>query len=276
MSVRHYENFPVASVLLPAPLRWPVAVIYRFARTADDLADEGDASSAERLARLDAYRTALDGIVTGRPSNEPLFRDLARVIADHRLPIRLFHDLLDAFAQDVVKQRYGTFAELLDYCRKSANPIGRLLLHLFGAATPPNERRSDAICSALQLTNFWQDLAIDWSKGRVYIPQEDLARFRVSETQIGASDTRGGFAELMLFEIGRARTMLESGAPLATELPGRSGFELRMIVHGGLRVLEKLEVARGDVFRSRPVLRPGDWVMMLFRAARMHRSAPAM
>ncbi|MCU0896040.1 MAG: squalene synthase HpnC [Burkholderiales bacterium] len=269
MSVGHYENFPVASILLPQRLRWPVSVIYRFARTADDFADEGDAPRAARLAALDGYRAALDRIAAGAPPGAPLFADLAQVIRAHGLPIGLFRDLLDAFSQDVVKQRYATFAEVLDYCRRSANPVGRLLLHLFDAAHAPNLERSDAICSALQLINFWQDLAIDWRKGRVYLPREDLDRFGVSEAQLAAGDTSGGFAALMRFELARSRAMLESGAPLAVSLRGRVGLELRMIVQGGLRILDKLAAVNGDVFARRPVLGALDWPLMALRAAAM-------
>jgi phytoene synthase len=278
MSVGHYENFPVASILLPEPLRWPVSVIYRFARTADDFADEGDAPASARLAALDGYRAELDRIESGDLTSTPLFADLAAVIRQHRLPIGLFRDLLDAFSQDVVKHRYATLAELLEYCRRSADPVGRLLLHLFGAAHPPNIERSDAICSALQLINFWQDVAIDWQKGRIYVPQEDLARFGVSEQQFAGNEVDDRFRALMRFEIERSRAMLESGAPLAVTLPGRIGLELRMIVQGGLRILDKLAAVEGDVFRHRPVLRAFDWPLMGLRALRMrgtsHRLAP--
>jgi squalene synthase HpnC len=275
MSVGHYENFPVASILLPKPLRWPVSVIYRFARTADDFADEGNAPAAARLSALDGYRMELDRIESGAPPGAPLFVDLAGVIHRHGLPLGLFRDLLDAFSQDVVKPRYETFAEVLDYCRRSADPVGRLLLHLFGAAHPPNLERSDAICSALQLINFWQDVAIDWRKGRVYIPQEDLTRFGVSETQLAVGDTSGGFPALMRFEIERTRAMLGSGAPLATTLPGRVGLELRMIVQGGGRILDKLAAADGDVFRHRPVLGAFDWPLMALRATAMRGASRA-
>lgn len=272
MSVGHYENFPVASLLLPARLRRPVAVVYRFARTADDFADEGDLADSERLALLDGYREELDRIAAGRAPESALFRDLAAVIEAHRVPIAPFRDLLDAFSQDVVKKRYSSFGELLDYCRRSADPVGRVLLHLFDAATPENVRRSDAICSALQLANFWQDLAIDWRKGRVYVPQEDLARFGVPERQLALGETGGGFRDLMRVETARARAMLEWGAPLAAALPGRIGLELALIVQGGLRILEKIDAAAGDVFRRRPVLGPLDWPLMLLRAAGTRRA----
>jgi phytoene synthase len=252
MSVGHYENFPVASVLLPPRLRGPVGAIYWFARTADDFADEGDLPADERLARLDGYREALHGIAAGRPSSDPPFARLAAAIREHALPLQAFHDLLDAFSQDVVKQRYASFDELLDYSRRSANPVGLLMLHLFGAAGADNVRRSDAICTGLQLANFWQDVAIDWAKGRLYLPQDDLARFGVTEAQIAG---------------GRVDALLQSGAPLARALPGRIGWELRLVVQGGLRILERIDRAGGDVFRHRPVLRAPDWSLMFWRAA---------
>ena len=267
MSVGHYENFPIASVLLPRRLRPAVRVIYRFARTADDFADEGDLPAPQRLARLDAYRAELDRIASGRRSDLPLFVELADTIGRHGLPVAPFRDLLDAFSQDVVKTRYGTFDEVLDYCRRSANPVGLLMLHLFGAASPRHVQRSDAICTALQLVNFWQDIALDWRKGRVYLPQDEMARFGVTDDQVGGARADEGWQRLMAFQTSRTRAMLESGAPLARALPGRIGWELRMVAQGGLRILERIDRARGDVFRQRPVLRAPDWLLMLWRAA---------
>lgn len=269
MSVGHYENFPVASVLLPAPLRRPVSLIYRFARTADDFADEGDIAPRERLARLEEYRTELHRLETGDRPASPLFLELGEAIKAYRLPLRPFHDLLDAFSQDVTKLRYENFDELLDYCRRSADPVGRLMLHLFGAAEPDNLMRSDAICSALQLINFWQDVEIDFRKDRIYLPKDEMARFGVSEAQIAARGISGGWWDLMRCQIERARSMLLAGAPLATRLPGRISLEICTIVQGGLRMLEKLESARGDVFRHRPVLRAWDWPLLLWRALAM-------
>jgi phytoene synthase len=267
MSVGHYENFPVASALLPERLRPAVAAIYRFARTADDFADEGDAPPAERLARLETYRAELGRITAGDPPRSPLFVELAAVIRRHGLPVEPFRDLLDAFSQDVLKGRYATFAEVLDYCRRSANPVGRLMLHLFDAVDGPNAARSDAICTALQLVNFWQDVAADWRKGRIYLPQDEMARFGVSEAHVAAARADEAWQRLMAFQTARARALLESGAPLARTLPGRIGWELRMVVQGGLRILERIDRVRGDVFRRRPTLRAPDWALMLWRAA---------
>ncbi len=269
MSVGHYENFPVASILLPAPLRHPVSVIYHFARTADDFADEGNLPPAGRLALLEGYRAELGHIISGEPALSPLFQQLSEVITAYRLPLQPFHDLLDAFSQDVSKKRYAGFSEVMAYCRRSADPVGRLMLHLYDEVNDNNLVCSDAICSALQLINFWQDVEIDFRKDRIYLPQDEMARFGVTEAQIATRDAGGGWSALMQFQIERSRAMLQSGAPLAKRLPGRIGIEIRTIVQGGLRVLEKIERVRGDVFRYRPMLRAWDWPLMLARALTM-------
>jgi squalene synthase HpnC len=269
MPVDHYENFPVASVLLPARLRPAVEAIYRFARSADDIADEGDAAPEQRLADLGAYEAALDRIERGTPAESRLFEELGAVIASHGLPLQPFRDLLSAFKQDVTTKRYANFDLLHDYCRRSANPVGTLMLHLYGAATPDNLRDSDAICTALQLINFWQDVAIDWQKQRIYLPQDDMASFSFVETDLALDRVTGEFRDLLLFEAARSRDMLESGAPLAKRLPGRVGWELRLVVQGGLRILEKIETVRFDVFKRRPKLGLADWLVMLWRAVRM-------
>lgn len=266
MSIDHYENFPVASLLLPKRLRPAVGVIYAFARSADDFADEGDATPQERLAALSAYEAELDNIENRQPSEQALFQSLSQVIATYQLPIHAFRDLLSAFKQDVVTPRYASFTDVLDYCRRSANPVGTLMLHLYGAATAQNLRDSDAICTALQLINFWQDVAIDWKKDRVYLPLEDLVRFGVTEDDIAEQRDTETWRALLQFEVVRAREMMLSGAPLAVRLPGRIGWELRMVVQGGLRILEKIETAHYDVFRHRPTLHKGDWLRMTTRS----------
>jgi len=266
VSVGHYENFPVASLLLPATLREPIGVIYRFARSADDIADEGDLGPQARLTRLAAYRDALQDIGAGGSPGDPLFGDLARIVRAHDLPLTLFHDLLDAFAQDVTKHRYADFAELLDYSRRSANPVGRLLLHLFQRTSDENLRASDAICSALQLANFWQDVAIDYAKRRVYLPQDEMARFGVGDAHIAEARCDDAWRALIAFQIERTRAMLIDGMPLGRRLPGRLGLEIRATVQGGLRILDKLAAAGGDMFRHRPVLRWFDWPILLGRA----------
>jgi squalene synthase HpnC len=269
MSVDHYENFPGASLLVPPKLRRPIEVIYRFARSADDIADEGDATPDERLAGLAAYQAELDRIAAGAPPQTPLFVELAAVIASHALPIQLFRDLLDAFAQDVVKKRYADYPDLLDYCRRSANPVGRLVLHLFGRTESEHLEQSDCICSALQLINFWQDVAIDWQKDRVYIPQTDFPHFKVGEADIAQSRWSANWAALMDFEIDRATTLMQRGAPLVHALPGRLGWEIRLTIQGGLRILERIRQVRGDVFTRRPKLGKWDWLVLAGRSLRM-------
>jgi squalene synthase HpnC len=266
MGIEHYENFPVASILLPKKFRRPVELIYTFARNADDFADEGDLLPAERLQRLDEYRAEMDRIESGTEPALPLFRELAPVIREHRLPVGLFRDLLSAFSQDVTKQRYADFGEVMDYCRRSANPVGRLLLHLYKAAEPRNLAYSDGICSSLQLINFLQDVEIDFAKNRVYLPQDEMCRFGVTEEQIAGRNAGGGWKALMAWQIERARKMLQSGAPLARVLPGRLGLELRMIMMGGETILRKLHRNGGDVFRQRPVLKTADWFYMFYRS----------
>ena len=266
MAVGHYENFPVASWLMPARLRPAVRAIYRFARTADDIADEGDAAPAERLAALDRLHSALTGIEAGRDGEWP---DLAAAIRAHALPLRPFRDLLSAFAQDVTVSRYAHYEALLDYCRRSANPIGRLLLALYRVDTAAALDNSDRICTGLQLANFWQDVAIDWDKGRVYIPQSELRAFAVAEAAIAAGEAGDRWAALMRAQTERARRLLLAGAPLSRMLPGRIGWELRLVVQGGLRILEEIDRHGGDVFRRRPRLRPGDWLTMSARALAM-------
>jgi squalene synthase HpnC len=263
MGVGHYENFPVASLLAPPRQRPAIRAIYRFARTADDIADEGDASPAERLRELGRLRAALDRIAAGQSHDWP---DLAAAIAAHRLPLALFRDLLSAFEQDVATTRYATYADLRDYCRRSADPIGRLLLVLYRHTDAQATAWSDAICTGLQLTNFWQDVAVDWAKGRVYLPREDLARFGVGEPQIAAARVDPSWTALMRFEVDRARQLLLNGAPLARSLGGRVGLELRLVVQGGLRILERIDREGGDVFRHRPRLGAADWLLMGWRS----------
>lgn len=268
MANAHYENFPVASPLLPRAMRAPVRVIYAFARSADDLADEGDASPEQRIAALHAYENELDRIDRGEPPESLLFQQVAGTLAAHALDTRYLRDLLSAFRQDVQQTRYLTIADLLDYCRRSANPVGRLMLSLFGNTSDQAFRQSDAICSALQLINFLQDVRIDWEKSRVYLPQEDLQHFGVTEQQIAEQRADGRWRALMAFEVQRARAMMLDGAPLARQVRGRLGWELRLIVQGGLRILEKIEAVGYDVFRFRPTLGKRDWLLMLWRAIR--------
>jgi squalene synthase HpnC len=269
MPVEHYENFPVASFLLPRRLVPAVEAIYAFARSADDIADEGEATPAERLASLERYGQQLQLIERGALPPDPMFARLADVVQEYRLPVAPMHDLLSAFRQDVVTTRYPDYTALLDYCRRSANPVGRLMLELYEAVDERNLRDSDAICTSLQLINFWQDVAIDLAKGRIYLPQEDLERHGVAESELAGHPDTPSWRALMRFEVERARALMLAGAPLARRLPGRIGLELRMMIQGGLRILEAIERAEYDVFRSRPTLGASDWLVVLWRALRM-------
>lgn len=266
MGIDHYENFPVASLLLPSRFRRPVAWIYRFAREADDFADEGDAPEPVRLGQLERFREQLRRIESGLLPDIPWFATLAAVIREHQLPVAAFADLLSAFSQDVTKKRYADVSEVFDYCRRSANPVGRLLLHLFRRTGDENMQWSDAICSALQLVNFWQDVAIDYAKDRIYLPQDEMRRYGVTERHIAERRCDDAWRALIQFQVERARRMLQSGAPLGRALPGRIGLEIRATVQGGLRILEKLEGAQCDMFHKRPVLRWYDWPLIMARA----------
>ncbi len=267
MSVDHYENFPVASILMPKRLRKPVSAIYRFARAADDIADEGQLSDEERLNRLGEFRAELGRIQNNEPPLTTVFQNLGAAVHEYALPMQPLYDLLDAFSQDVVKKRYANFDELLDYCRRSANPVGNLLLRLYGDATPVNIAYSDAICTSLQIINFWQDVAKDHAIGRIYLPLDELARYGATEAQIANQISDDAWRSLMKFQVDRVRAMMLSGKPLGSILTGRIGLEMRMIISGGLRILDKLESAQYDMFRHRPVLKAFDWAIMLAKSA---------
>lgn len=269
----HYENFPVASVLCPPQLRQPIAAIYGFARTADDLADEGDALPASRLADLAAYQADLHAIAQGQapsPRWASVFLPLQGVLRSHQLPVPLLEDLLSAFAQDVEKTRdaegYADRAELLDYCRRSANPVGRLLLHLYGVGDAQALRQSDAICTALQLINFWQDLSVDIPRGRHYLPRADCGAQGASQADLLALRSTRKNARLIADCADWARATMHSGAPLVHRLPGRAGWELRLVVQGGLRILDKVQALKGGSLHTRPRLHAWDWAVMLGRA----------
>ncbi len=279
--VDHYENFPVASWLCPPRLRAPIAALYHYARTADDIADEGHADATERLADLAAYRAELDRVLAGLPPADMrwtgVFASLQRAIQAHGLPAKPLHDLLDAFEQDVrytaAGTRYADQAGLLDYCRRSADPVGRLLLHLYGVQDEASLRQSDAVCSALQLINFWQDLGQDLARGRHYLPLDLLARHGVEEKALLMPDCKpeqDAAARALLRELTtQARALMLAGAPLATRLPGRIGWELRLVVQGGLRILDRIEQLQHRTWRHRPKLRSADLPRLLWRAVRM-------
>jgi len=272
VSIDHYENFPVASVLCPAALRPAVRAIYRFARTADDIADEGPASAAERLADLAAFRQDLVAACQRRAGSNRwrgVFDPLASRMREFALPPALLHDLLDAFEQDVLNPSYADRAALLDYCRRSANPVGRLLLHLYGIHDAEALRQSDAICTALQLINFWQDLGVDGPRGRLYVPTTDLRAHGVGAEELRARIDSPQSRRLVHALCDWASALMLTGAPLALRVPGRAGWELRLVVQGGMRILEKIHQMDHAALVTRPTLTAIDVPVLLWRALRM-------
>lgn len=274
--VTHYENFPVASLLCPPHLRRPIAAIYAFARVADDIADEGDALAADRLLDLAAYHADLQAIANGlapSPRWAGVFMPLQAVLASHHLPVPLLADLLSAFTQDVEKTRdaagYADRDELLDYCRRSANPVGRLLLHLYGVADSRALAQGDAICTALQLANFWQDLSVDIPRGRHYLPRADCKAHGAGQADLQALRSTPENARLIADCARWARSTMLGGAELVHRLPGRAGWELRLVVQGGLRILDKVDALQGGSLHARPRLHAWDWCIMLGRALAM-------
>ena len=269
VGVDHYENFPVASWWCPPALRPAVLAIYRFARTADDIADEGDAPAGERRAALARFSSALQACAGGQPSDEwsDVFVPLALQMRLHALPVAPFDHLLSAFIQDTANPLYADRAELLDYCARSANPIGRLLLHLAHLRDPHALRESDAVCTALQLINFWQDLSRDLPRGRCYVTRADAERhgLPLPPPAVDSPAARALVRELVAWT---RSTMLE-GAPLVQRLPGRFGWELRFVIQGGLRVLDKIEAGGFDAMARRPTVGVADAPWLAWRALRM-------
>lgn len=268
----HYENFPVASRLLPAAMRPHVAAVYAFARTADDFADEGDRPESERLRLLDDWvaklRAAAGGADLGpdtRKDEALLFAAVGDSIRTRGLPVSLFEDLVSAFRQDVTKQRYATWDEVLDYCRRSANPVGRLVLRIAGHDDPALDRSSDALCTALQLTNFWQDLERDWRQGRIYVPRADLDACGAREADLEAGRLSPAWRAALGRVAGRTRELFTQGRAVCDQVRGRLGWELRLTWLGGDRILERLERNGYDAFGRRPALGWRDAPMLLVK-----------
>jgi squalene synthase HpnC len=242
--------------------------IYNFARTADDLADEGEASPAERSQALALFKADLTACAQGQATSgrwAAVFDALAPQISQWQLPLPLLGDLLSAFEQDVHKTRYADQAELLDYCSRSANPVGRLLLHLYGVSNPAALRQSDCICTALQLINFWQDLSVDIPRGRIYLPAELQAQHGVSEAELLAQRVTPATRALVADCVDKARRLMLEGAPLAHAVPGRAGWELRLVVQGGLRITERIASLDFATLRQRPVIGRSDALLMAWR-----------
>lgn len=274
--VTHYENFPVASLLCPPGLRAPIAAIYHFARTADDLADEGKQSATQRLRDLQAFRADLSSALAGSvasPRWPHVFQPLGRMVKQWDLPGHHLHALLDAFEQDVrmtaAGQRYQNDEQLIDYCKRSANPVGRLLLHLYGVDDALSVQQSDQICTALQLINFWQDLRSDLARERIYPSVQAMQHFKVSMNEFAPESDSSAAQALIRAYVDDARRLMRQGAPLALRLRGRVGWELRAVVQGGLRIAEKIAQLDYGTWRQRPVLRAADWALIAWRALRM-------
>jgi squalene synthase HpnC len=258
----HYENFPVASRLVPARLRPHIAAVYAFARTADDIADEPGRSTTERLAILHEWSARLRTVPT-----DDIFTALADTRSKFDLPIEPFEDLLSAFRQDVTTTRFDTWTQLFDYCRRSANPIGRLVLRLAGHHSDEADRWSDAVCTALQLTNFWQDLAIDWARGRLYVPAEAWRPAGADPADFDRGIISPAWTAALGDAASRTRTLFDQGRPVCDVLHGRLRYELRATWLGGRRILDRLEADRFNVFARRPTLSRADLLVIAWEAA---------
>lgn len=261
----HYENFPVGSFLLPREFRRPIRLVYAFARVADDLADEGEQSEQSRLKNLDLWEGELKRALTGEKGSD-FFRELAGVIARYSIPPLLFSELIEAFRMDARGTTYDTFEAVKFYCRHSANPVGRILLHLFDSATEELCSYSDAICTALQLTNFWQDLSVDIKRNRVYIPLEDFERFDLTLEDLRCGAGTGRIRPLLKFQVERTNQFFLDGMPLLRWVDKRFAFELRLTVYGGLRILKKVAAQNYDTLHQRPTLSNYDRALLFARS----------
>ena len=280
MAQSHYENFPVASRLLPAAMRPHVAAVYAFARTADDIADEGDDPPGVRQAQLDRWRQRLRDGAAHLPADpasstrdELIATALGHTIRSLDLPLSLFDDLLSAFGQDITTTRYASWSDVLDYCRRSANPIGRLVLRIARYRDEDLDRSSDALCTALQLTNFWQDFGRDWRSGRLYVPRDVQQTAGAYEADLAAGQFSPAWADAMAVCIANTRECFERGRLVCDGVRGRLRFELRLTWHGGRRILDRVERGRADLLRHRPALGRADVPVLLWRAARWGSAA---
>ena len=263
IAARHYENFPVASRLLPRGMRPHIAAIYAFARTADDFADDEGRAANERLRLLGEWRAKLHRTALGQIETDPVFIALGATINRHNLPVQLFEDLISAFEQDVTVHRYQTWDEVFDYCRRSANPVGRLVLRVANVRDEGAERAADALCTALQLTNFWQDFAADWHNGRLYVPREEFTAAGAAERDLNAARMTPEWKDTMRACVAKTRALFESGRPVADAVHGRLRLELRATWLGGSRILHKIERCDYDTLQFRPKLTATDALGML-------------
>ena len=250
----HYENFPVASWLLPSHMRPHIAAIYAFARTADDFADEPGRADEDRLRLLGEWGDMLHAADRGQSVANPIFLALADTIRRCDLPVGLLDDLLSAFRQDVTVRRYAGWTDVLDYCRRSANPVGRLVLRVAGVRSDRADRASDALCSALQLANFWQDFGVDWSRGRLYVPRDEMVRAGASEQDLDAGVMTPEWKAAMRACVKVTRQLFDAGRPVADAVRGRLRYELRATWAGGVRILDKIEQLEFDTLHARPTI----------------------
>ncbi len=261
----HYENFPVTSFLIPKELRKHVAIIYWFARTADDFADEGSLNQNERIEKLNEFENHLTDLLNGKYTN-PFERALHFTIQTKNLSTDNFYNLLKAFKQDVVKSRYNNFSELLNYCSNSANPVGRLILELNDTKNEKAFHYSDQICTALQLTNFWQDSAIDFKKGRIYYPSDEMQNFNVTEKMFELKENNLNLKALVKHNVDRTKQLFREGSKLLNFLNGRLKFEIKWTILGGEALLKKIETNNYSVTQVRPTLNKKDFLMLLLKA----------
>ncbi|SRR5690554_3169117 len=261
----HYENFPVVSFLLPRKLKKDVAVIYWFARTADDIADEGNAGIEERLQKLNHFEQRLTELLNGFPANA-LEYALAETIHNNKLTSDLFYDLLSAFKQDAAKTNFETFNDILFYCKHSANPVGRLILELFKIRDEEAFFYSDKICTALQLTNFYQDAQLDFQRGRVYFPLEEIKQFDVDQNLVVLNENYSNLMKMVEHNVNRAQSFFDEGKNILHFLKGRLKFEIKWTIYGGEAILEKIRKNNYNIFAARPVLSKRSMISLLFKS----------
>lgn len=265
LSKQHYENFPVASLLLPKNKRDDIAIVYWFARTADDIADEGQFSANERISALDEFETNFIASMNNNYADER-FKILSDVVVRNNLNPKCFTDLISAFKQDVLKNRYNNFDELLDYCKRSANPVGRIVLNIFNIFDDEAYRYSDFICTALQLTNFYQDVEIDYAKGRIYFPLDEMNHFQVIENMFEMKENNHNFSALLKHSVNRTRNLFTEGKNLFRFLKGRLKLEIKWTVAGGEKILSKIEKNDYQIFGKRPKLNKTDFISILLKS----------
>lgn len=265
LSKKHYENFPVASFLIPKHKRTDIAIVYWFARAADDLADEGQFSPGERLSALDEFEKHFNESLKGKFISDE-HKILSDVIVRNSLNPKDFKDLISAFRQDVTKNRYENFDEILDYCKRSANPVGRIVLNIFNIKNEEAYNYSDKICTALQLTNFFQDVEIDYAKNRIYFPKDEMLRFNVDEKLFEMKENNPNFSALLKYSIERTRNLFNQGKSLFRFLRGRLKLEIKWTVAGGEKILSKIEKNNYQIFGNRPKLNKADFISILLKS----------